>query len=268
MYKKDIAKTYGEKAKAQFSAAQALMELISFKGNEDILDVGCGDGKITLVLSQKTSGNVVGVDISSDMIGQAKKKHQSSNLSFKVSSAENTDCHNHYDLLFSNSVLNWMYDQKLAAERMFAALKPNGLLALQATIDDYSWCPQISKAVNQVIQLSEKTQKIFEHYQSPYSFFDSIDDCKRLFVDVGFTLEYCERKKFSYQYSLEEAMSAFESAACQAYLSPSNFDIKLPDSFRQGVVDNVREYFIHQYQNQLISFEFNRMFLLARKKES
>ena len=40
--------------------------------NENIIDLGCGDGFYTRILNQKTTGKVFGVDISNSMIESAR----------------------------------------------------------------------------------------------------------------------------------------------------------------------------------------------------
>ena len=54
--------------------AQEVLALLDLNGSERILDVGCGEGKITAeIASRVPRGLVVGVDPSHDMIGFAKK---------------------------------------------------------------------------------------------------------------------------------------------------------------------------------------------------
>ena len=54
--------------------AQEVLALLDLKGSERILDVGCGEGKITAeIASRVPRGSVVGVDPSRDMIGFAKR---------------------------------------------------------------------------------------------------------------------------------------------------------------------------------------------------
>jgi len=60
-----------------------------------ILDLGCGTGNLTILLSKLlySDCNIIGVDISHGQIAQAKKKlgNNSSNLTFKVMDAKSLD---------------------------------------------------------------------------------------------------------------------------------------------------------------------------------
>jgi len=57
-------------------------------GGEKILDVGCGDGRVTAHIAAKLTelggGSVIGVDLSPSQIEHAKKSHQAPNLRFQV----------------------------------------------------------------------------------------------------------------------------------------------------------------------------------------
>ena len=62
---------------------------ITFNGDELVLDVGCGDGKITVELANLVPrGRVLGTDFSADMISHAKLTHNVSNLEFQQLDAE------------------------------------------------------------------------------------------------------------------------------------------------------------------------------------
>jgi ubiquinone/menaquinone biosynthesis C-methylase UbiE len=42
--------------------------------NENVLDLGCGEGHYTRLFKKQTSGQVYGIDISANMIDLAKKQ--------------------------------------------------------------------------------------------------------------------------------------------------------------------------------------------------
>ena len=69
------AKDYANNSSAQESWANELLEKLSLAGNEHLLDIGCGDGKITNSIANKLSnGHVVGIDRSKDMIELARSQ--------------------------------------------------------------------------------------------------------------------------------------------------------------------------------------------------
>jgi ubiquinone/menaquinone biosynthesis C-methylase UbiE len=74
-----------------------------FKRVEDILDLGCGDGKVTAEIARLVGdGSVVGVDNSRQMIDLAKEKYSQNkhpNLSFQVMDASDLLFEECYDVV-------------------------------------------------------------------------------------------------------------------------------------------------------------------------
>jgi len=61
--------SYSKNSKLQWNIAMETIDLVQWAGSERVLDIGCGDGKITAQIASKlTRGAVLGVDISKAMI--------------------------------------------------------------------------------------------------------------------------------------------------------------------------------------------------------
>jgi len=74
-YKWD-AREYEKHSQGQQKWARELIEKISLKGTENVLDLGCGDGKVTADISKIVSeGSIIGVDNSAEMIKLASDRH-------------------------------------------------------------------------------------------------------------------------------------------------------------------------------------------------
>ena len=59
------AAEYARRSQLQESMAAEVLALLELKGSEHVLDVGCGDGKITAQIAARVPhGAVVGVDAS------------------------------------------------------------------------------------------------------------------------------------------------------------------------------------------------------------
>lgn len=117
--------------------------LKSLIGNEEILDIGCGDGKITADISKFVpAGCVIGIDLSTSMISWAQKQYhrqeypnlafqEGSFLEFKLGS---------FDLIISFCALQHCSDQQIALKKLSEALKPNGkLLILVPLMNNAAW---------------------------------------------------------------------------------------------------------------------------------
>ena len=68
------AADYAANSVVQQTWARELIAKLNLRGDEHILDVGCGDGKVTAEIARSLpDGSVVGTDASAEMIAFAKK---------------------------------------------------------------------------------------------------------------------------------------------------------------------------------------------------
>ena len=114
------AKDYAKNSQNQYQWAKELIPKLKLKGNEALLDIGCGDGKITAELAKYLpNGRVVGIDSSAQMIKLAQNtfpKLDCPNLSFQVMETRKLIFKNEFDIIFSNAALHWIVDQKAVLE--------------------------------------------------------------------------------------------------------------------------------------------------------
>ena len=130
--KKDLwnAEHYKKHAKGQFERGKKAVESLGFVGNEHVLDIGCGDGRITAEIAKHIpNGVVVGIDISENMINDAKKSFGAiSNVSFVQTDATTFMSDKKFDIVVSFATLHWIKHQKKVLQNIFAVLKPGGRL--------------------------------------------------------------------------------------------------------------------------------------------
>jgi trans-aconitate 2-methyltransferase len=103
-----------------------IIKELDLKGNERILDLGCGDGALTAQLADLVpKGSVLGVDSSPSMI-KAAAVNKRENLSFMLKDINLLDFSNEFDLVFSNAVLHWIKDHDRLLSSIYHCLKQNG----------------------------------------------------------------------------------------------------------------------------------------------
>ncbi len=120
---------YAKNSEAQLQWARELRSRLSLNGSESVLDVGCGDGKITADFAQALPhGQVIGIDRAPEMIAYAQETYSLQNLSFACVDARSLTFSNQFDLIFSNAVLHWVDDHPAFLQGASRALKPNGRL--------------------------------------------------------------------------------------------------------------------------------------------
>jgi len=115
------------RSQLQEAMASEVLALIDLVGTERVLDVGCGDGKITAQIAGRVPrGSVIGIDPSSDMIAFASTRFPpstQSNLLFEVADARRLSYRNEFDFVVSFNALHWIPDQDAALQSIRATMK-------------------------------------------------------------------------------------------------------------------------------------------------
>jgi trans-aconitate 2-methyltransferase len=108
-----------------------------FLGTEHVLDIGCGDGRLTARIADAVpQGTVIGFDKSGSMIETAKQTFKNkSNLRFLNQDAQDAVFYKQFpeafDLVTSFTVLHWVPDQKTVLNGILYALKRGGKFYLR-----------------------------------------------------------------------------------------------------------------------------------------
>jgi trans-aconitate 2-methyltransferase len=131
------AADYAANSVVQQSWARELIAKLNLRGDEHVLDVGCGDGKITAEIARHLpDGFIVGADASAEMIAFAKKTFSAEkfpNLKFEVCDARKISpkiFRRKFDVIFSNAALHWVDDHKTILGGAASVLKPGGRLVI------------------------------------------------------------------------------------------------------------------------------------------
>lgn len=129
------AQEYAKHSSAQQGWARELIAKLDLQGNEHILDVGCGDGKVTAkIAAHVPNGSVVGVDNSPSMIELAQTEYpvaEYPNLSFQLEDARELSFDQRFDIVFSNAALHWVRNHRPVLESIWRSLRPGGRTLLQ-----------------------------------------------------------------------------------------------------------------------------------------
>ena len=112
------AATYHRVSDVQLGWALAQLERLPLRGDEVVLDAGCGTGRVTaLLLERVPRGRVYGVDVSASMVEHARAAlaDRATVLQQDLAALELPEP---VDAVFSNATFHWIADH----EALFAAL--------------------------------------------------------------------------------------------------------------------------------------------------
>jgi trans-aconitate methyltransferase len=126
---------YARHSQGQERWAKELFGLLSLQPSEHVLDLGCGDGRITAQIAALVpQGRVVGVDRSAEMVKHASAGFPASrfpNLSFLQADAAKLPFNSAFDVVFSNAVLHWVKGHLPVLSGIARSLRPGGRCVLQ-----------------------------------------------------------------------------------------------------------------------------------------
>ncbi|MAF13179.1 methyltransferase type 11 [Candidatus Poribacteria bacterium] len=129
------ADRYAAASTHQTEWGHRLIAELDIAGDEHVLDIGCGDGRLTGQLAQLVPrGRVLGIDASSRMIDAAQSSG-ARNCEFRVLDAARLDMPGEFDLIFSNAALHWVKDHGRLLRASFDALRPDGVIRFNFAAD-------------------------------------------------------------------------------------------------------------------------------------
>lgn len=97
-----------------------------FKG-ERLLDIGCGDGRLAVLIAQAIGAKkVFGVDISPRALDEAREKGITA-FELDIDDAPLPFPDESFDVVFSGNLIHHLYDPDHLLDEMYRVLKPNGV---------------------------------------------------------------------------------------------------------------------------------------------
>jgi trans-aconitate 2-methyltransferase len=159
-----------------------LMALISSNGLEKAVDIGCGTGEQTKILSAKfESTDFVGIDPSPQMLEKSKVFIRP-NLTIKQATVEEfiaSNSNQKWDLIFSNAALQWSDNHQTLFPQLISLLSNKGQFAVQMPMQNdnilnklllelvqeqpYSGYLQGYKRESPVLSIDQYAQMLFEN---------------------------------------------------------------------------------------------------------
>jgi len=126
------ATSYDRVSSPQVEMAEAVLERLPLRGDETVLDAGCGSGRVTaLLLDRLPEGHVVAVDSAPSMVEHAREALPPDRATVLCQSLTELTLDEPVDAAFSNAVFHWIGDHGRLFQRLSAALRPGARLVAQ-----------------------------------------------------------------------------------------------------------------------------------------
>ncbi len=227
------ASGYARVAGLQEAMAAEVLSLLKLKGDERVLDLGCGNGKVTAEIAARVSnGFVLGVDASAEMIAFACEHFGAlTNLRFETCDIRRLTFREEFDLVVSFNALHWIPDQQEALRAIRSAMKPNARAQLRLVPDSER------KSLETVLEETRKSPRWAQHFQGfhdPYLHLTP-EQYSALAEDSGLHVLDIRTQDKSWDFLSREAFEAFGSVTFVEWSK------RLPQSERPAFVDDVLE---------------------------
>lgn len=207
-----LASEYHQHSSLQQAMADESLAALTLEGSERVLDIGCGDGKITAEIATRVPrGSVLGVDPSRAMVEFASKRFclpAYSNLVFAVDDARRLVARGLFDLVVSFNALHWVADQPAALSAIRSVLQPRGRAMLRFV------CKGPRESLEEVIEEVRRRPAwagAFADFHQPHAHFTP--EAYRGMADAaGFHIVELDARDKAWDFQTREAFVAFARA--------------------------------------------------------
>ena len=112
---------------------EIFLERRGLRGDEVVIDAGCGTGRVTeLLLRYLPDGTVLAVDASENMVEAARRRFAGeARVRVEHQDLLLLELDRPVDVIFSTATFHWIKDHELLFERLARTLKPGGRLVAQ-----------------------------------------------------------------------------------------------------------------------------------------
>ena len=221
------ARSYDRISQMQLESGRDFLARVPLRGDEVVVDAGCGTGRVTrLLLERLPRGQVIGVDASPSMIGQARKNLDSS-VELIASDLLDFDPREPVDLVFSTATFHWIRDHDLLFRAIRGWLRPGGRLAAQ-----FGGKGNVQDVVDAIVGGSrrEPFAKHLRGFEHPWVF-PSAEEATRRLEDAGFVDVHCELEHRWFEF--DEPREFQRTVGLAVHLD------RLPEELRDRFLDTV-----------------------------
>jgi trans-aconitate 2-methyltransferase len=186
------AEQYHKVSEPQFEwGLQVLARLaaLPLRGDEAVLDAGCGTGRLTLHLAGLfPRGFVVGTDLSAPMLKtfaaelNGMREPAGEHIGLVLADFQALPFLNSFDLIFSTAAFHWAPDHDALFASIYKALRPTGRLVAQC--GGGANLARVRERA-QIVMRDAAFERFFRDWRPPWNYAD-VPATKQRLVDVGF----------------------------------------------------------------------------------
>ena len=163
---------YDQNARFVSDLGEPVLQLMNPKAGEMVLDLGCGDGELTLKLMD-AGCHVIAVDSSPAMVESSLAK----GINARVMDGQHLEFEGAFDAVFSNAALHWMTQPREVIAGVKRVLKPTGRFVAEMGGQ--------GNVVSVLAALTKVRQRRGLAPVNPW-YFPSVEEYRQLLEEAGF----------------------------------------------------------------------------------
>lgn len=206
-----------------------LVKCVDILENGKVMDVGCGDGKITskMIEIQPKIHSILGIDGSESQIAFATEHHASDKIKFQVMKLDFIDFTDEFDVIFGCCIFHWVPDQAAIFSKIYKALKYSGKFIFVGPAANKSNISVISEELSK----EDKWKSYFVGFNSGRSY-HTPEEYRTILTGIGFTVSEIKETITKNTYS--------DIQKLKDWIRPlSVYAMYLPEHLREDFIDDI-----------------------------
>ncbi|HKW66021.1 MAG TPA: class I SAM-dependent methyltransferase [Terriglobales bacterium] len=188
------SEVYQRVSRPQFGWGKKVLDRVHLRGDETVLDAGCGTGRLAgELLERLPRGRLLAVDLSDNMLRAARHELQprfAGQVQFVVADLQRLPFHQVAHGIFSAAVFHWIKDHQRLFLSLHDVLRPGGWLEAQC-----GGGPNLAKLLQraQALVAAPPLAQFFAGWRSPWEYASPETTAERMhhagFIEINSGLE-------------------------------------------------------------------------------
>jgi trans-aconitate 2-methyltransferase len=233
-----------------------LISRIQYSDPKCIIDIGCGPGNSTQILTQRwPDSTIVGIDNSASMIEKANKDFP--DLKWMLIDAGKDEIPGRYDIVFSNATIQWIPNHSQLFSKFKALLNDKGLIAVQIPLFFEMKIGQSIQMISNESKWSRYTATVSDLF-TMHSSIEYYDMLSKIFDSI----EFWQTDYIHIMNSHRSILEMIKSTGLKPYLERIRNDSD-KEEFELEVLDSISQDYPVRADGKVL-FPFKRFFFIAR----
>lgn len=235
-----------------------LVDRIGAERPRQVVDLGCGPGNLTALLTTKwPTAKILGIDSSPEMVRTARDDHRHDRLNFVECDIADYVPDSDTDVLLSNAALQWVSGHRSKIDGWLGALAPGGWIGFQVPGNFHAPSHQLLREIAATPRWSDQLRGVLSHHDEVAEALDYA----ALLLGSGCTADVWETTYVHQLDGVDPVLEWMRGTGLRPVLAA--LDKPAADEFERTYADALRTAYPPSARGTL--YPFRRIFAVGRK---